>query len=100
MRRYAAKVDANQPAIVGHLRDLGWWVECTHTVGGGFPDLICAKRGRFVPAEVKDGAKPPSARELTPDQEKWHAEVGRYGVEVEILTCLDDVLAMDRKYSR
>lgn len=73
MRR-AAKVDANQPEIVAALRKLGCSVKPCHTVGEGFPDLACGYRGQTYLVEIKDGAKPPSARRLTPDQVKFHDE--------------------------
>lgn len=72
MRR-AAKIDANQPAIVAALRALGAFVQPLHTVGQGCPDLLVAFRGQTLLVEVKDGSKPPSARALTPDQKMWHA---------------------------
>lgn len=74
MRR-AAKSDANQAAIVADLRKLGCSVLHLHTVGQGCPDLLVAykMRGNTL-LEVKDGSKPPSARKLTPAQEKFHAE--------------------------
>lgn len=72
MRR-AAKIDANQPAIVAALRAAGAVVHPMHAVGNGFPDLIVLFRGVTMAMEVKDGAKPPSARALTPDQQKLHA---------------------------
>jgi hypothetical protein len=72
--RRAAKIDANQPAIVKALRALGAFVQPLHTVGDGCPDLLVAFRGQTLLVEVKDGSKPPSARSLTEDQQKWHAE--------------------------
>lgn len=72
MRR-AAKIDRNQPEIVAALRQAGAMVVPTHAVGNGFPDLIVLFRGVTMAMEVKDGAKPPSARALTPDQQKFHA---------------------------
>jgi len=69
----AAKIDANQPEIVQALRKAGASVQSLHTVGGGVPDLLCSLPGVSFLVEVKDGAKPPSAQKLTPDQEKWHA---------------------------
>ncbi len=73
MRR-AAKIDANQPAIVDGLRRLGYRVQSLASVGQGVPDLLVGcPDGRLVLLEVKDGAKPPSARKLTPDEEAWHA---------------------------
>lgn len=74
MRR-AAKVDANQAAIVSALRDAGCGVLDLSAVGKGCPDLLV--HGPCYPwrtclMEVKDGDKPPSARKLTPDQVKFH----------------------------
>ena len=73
MRR-AAKVDANQPEIVAALRKSGCSVEHLHSVGGGVPDLLVGVAGLNLLLEVKDGAKPPSARKLTPDQVEWHGK--------------------------
>lgn len=73
MRR-AAKIDANQPAIVKALRSIGATVQPLHTVGQGVPDLLVGWRGMTLLFEVKDGSKPPSERKLTPDQEKWHED--------------------------
>jgi hypothetical protein len=37
--------------------------------------------------EVKDGAKPPSARKLTPEQEEWHRHW-----PVAVVTSVDEAL--------
>lgn len=68
----AAKVDANQPEIVATFRKLGCEVAHTHMVGSGFPDIVvrCGDIVRLV--EIKDGAKPPSARKLTKPEAKFH----------------------------
>jgi hypothetical protein len=71
MRR-AAKIDANQTAIVKALRQMGCTVQHLHSVGDGCPDLLVGAHGVTLLVEVKDGSKPPSARRLTPDQEIWH----------------------------
>jgi hypothetical protein len=70
--RRAAKVDANQAEIVAALRAVGATVTPLHAVGQGCPDLLVGYRGVNFCVEVKDGAKPPSARKLTPDQVSWH----------------------------
>lgn len=72
MRR-AANIDANQPEIVDALRKAGASVQCLHTVGDGVPDLLVGYRGVNLLMEVKDGKKPPSRRQLTEDEVKWHA---------------------------
>ncbi len=77
MRR-AHKVDGNQRKIVATLRAAGASVQILSSVGQGVPDLLVGlidRRlgdGRNLLMEVKDGSKPPSARELTPDEADWH----------------------------
>lgn len=73
MRR-ASKVDANQSRVVDALRAIGCSVQSLASIGDGCPDLLVGYRGRNVIAEVKDGSKPPSKRQLTPDQVEWHRD--------------------------
>lgn len=63
MRR-AARVDENQGLIVKALRACGSTVRII-TQGDGIPDLLVGYRGHTILMEVKDGNKPPSARQLT-----------------------------------
>lgn len=72
MNQFASQTDDNQKQVVKALRGIGALVYTMHQVGGGFPDLLVGWRGRWLPVEVKDGSKPPSARELTPLQRDWH----------------------------
>ena len=72
MRR-AAKTDDNQAEIVAALRKIGATVQPLHAIGQGCPDILVGWRGMNTILEIKDGKKPPSARKLTEDQEKWHA---------------------------
>ena len=80
---HAKKVDANQAEIVETFRYLGARVAITSSVGGGFTDLVVqyVYPNRYfnrstitMLVEIKDGAKPPSKRKLTPEQVKFHAE--------------------------
>lgn len=71
MRR-ASKVDANQAEIVRALRGVGCSVQPLHAVGGGVPDLLVGYRNNNFLVEVKDGNKPPWARQLTGQQREWH----------------------------
>lgn len=82
MRR-AARVDANQAEIVKALRQIGATVTPLHRVGQGVSDLLVSFRQRWLVLEVKDGAKPPSARELTPDEKEW---IGKQKAPVYIVT--------------
>ena len=68
-----AKVDANQQEIVETLRSRGASVQSLARVGDGCPDLLVGWRGKNTVLEVKDGAKSPSRRRLTPDERRWHA---------------------------
>lgn len=70
MRR-AAKIDANQTAIVSALQAAGASVQSLAAVGNGVPDLLVGRASRIWLIECKDGNKPPSARQLTPDQREW-----------------------------
>lgn len=91
----AAKVDANHSAIVKALRQAGCSVQSLAAVGRGCPDLLiyAPARREHILAEVKDGSKPPSARELTPDQCEWHCN---WRGPVQIVTSVDEALAMVR----
>lgn len=43
-------------------------------MGRGVPDLLVGFRGANLLLEIKDGAKQPSKRQLTPDEAAWHAK--------------------------
>lgn len=70
MRR-AGRVDQNQSDIVDALLKLGASVDSMSGRGDGVPDLLVGFRGRSIMLEVKDGAKPPSRRQLTADERRW-----------------------------
>lgn len=91
MRR-RARVDSNQAEITAALRKAGASVQPLHSIGKGCPDLLVGFRGRNLLFEVKDGNKPPSAQELTPDGFKWSRMwIGQYHIvrsADEALACL------------
>lgn len=62
--------DANQKAVVNALLSIGASVLVLSDVGDGCPDLLAGFRGVNFLLEVKDGDKPPSARKLTPAEQK------------------------------
>ena len=70
MRRYG-KTDANHSVIVAAFRKLGCSVLSLAPLGNGAPDLAVGYGGLTCLVEVKDGAKPPSAQALTPDQKQF-----------------------------
>ena len=71
--RYANRIDANQNAIVDTLRGCGATVRIV-SQGDGIPDLLVGYQGYTILMEVKDGSKPPSARTLTPAEQKFFDE--------------------------
>ncbi|MFL9582384.1 hypothetical protein [Stenotrophomonas sp. AB1(2024)] len=89
MRR-AARRDENHAEIVAGLRKSGCDVVDLGAVGNGCPDLLVRRCGRLILIEVKDGAKPPSERRLTPDQVKFHA---LWGDSVVVVTSLTEALS-------
>ena len=72
--RRAAKVDANQAAIVGALLACGCEVQSLAAVGGGVADLLVHHKAtrRLLLVEIKDGARVPSERKLRATQVEWH----------------------------
>ena len=77
MRRRAARVDGNHADVVKALRKAGCLAYSTAPLGHGFPDVcVWSPYTKAIHLlEVKDGSKPPSARELTPD-ERAFADAG------------------------
>ena len=72
MRR-AARVDDNQMEIVRAMRAVGATVRVI-TQGDGLPDLLVGYNGHTILMEIKDGNKPPSARKLTDNEQKFFDE--------------------------
>lgn len=87
------RTDRNQAEIVSALRKVGCSVTPTHMVGDGFPDLVVGRNGINHLIEIKDGAKPPSARELTKDEKKFHIE---WRGTVHVVYSVDDALKLLR----
>jgi hypothetical protein len=85
MRR-AARRDDNEQEIVKALRKAGAHVAYLDTPA----DLLVGYRGRTIILEVKDGNKPPSARKLTPNEQKFHDEWT--GGALHIVTCTKEAI--------
>ena len=87
--RHAARIDANQEQIVAALRAMGATVRIV-TQGNGLPDLLVGFRVMTILMEVKDGQKVPSARKLTPAEQKFFEE-WRGGI-VAIVNSVDEAI--------
>lgn len=95
--RPRARIDANQPDIVKALRAAGASVQSLADLGCGVPDLLIGWRGTNLLFEVKDGTKRPSARRLTPDEERWH---GRWSGQVTVVESADAAVSALSTLSR
>jgi hypothetical protein len=84
--RFAAKRDANEPAIIAALQLAGWSI---FQVGAtGFPDLVAVRRGvsHFLEVKMAKGA-------LTEAQVKLHRRMAAAGLAVHIVRTPDEALA-------
>lgn len=95
----AKRKDENHNAITEHLERHGWSVADTSGLGFGFPDAVVSKGGFFTAVvEYKDGAKPPSARKLTPAEEDFRRNwTGAY---VLAISPEDALTQLEALYSR
>lgn len=98
--RVRARVDRNQPEIVAALRKAGAVVQCTHQLGGGFPDLFCNFRGRIFGFEVKDPQQPPSKRKLTDDEQAWIDNWNRSGQTVFVIETAESAISIMQERTR
>jgi hypothetical protein len=69
----------------------------TASLGNGAPDIIvaCPSKNGYINilVEIKDGSKPPSARRLTADEQKFR---DNWKGDYRIITSVDDVLELLR----
>ena len=89
MRR-AARRDDNEKQIIDALRRCGAYVKVIND--DGTFDLLVAYHGVTLLLEVKDGAKPPSARKLTDAEQKFHDEWPNDNLH--IVNSVDEALAL------
>lgn len=105
----ANRLDANQPDLIEFWESLGIGIQRLNAVKGGCPDVLLMTdgltlMGQFdreevvrrleglpgliihaganLMVEIKDGAKPPSERKLTPTEVKWWARYETIGAKV------------------
>lgn len=91
--RKRARIDANQPAIVKALRQVGCSVLLIHQLGDGAPDLLVGIRGSNLLMEVKDGDKAPSEQILTTDEFDFHL---KWKGNVWVVRSVDEALQIVR----
>jgi len=91
MRR-AARRDNGEQSIIKAMRAEGAYVKVINDEGTF--DLLCWYNGRTLLLEIKDGSKPPSARRLTPAEQKFHDEWP--GSDLYIVNSVEEAIALLR----
>lgn len=91
MRR-AARRDTGEQDIIKAMREVGAYVKAVNDEG--LFDLLVSYRGETLLIEVKDGAKPPSARRLTEAEQKFHDEWP--GSNLYIINSVEEALSLLR----
>lgn len=91
MARRDARTDANQTELVKVLGQLGATVENTSGAHNGFTDIVVGLQGVTVLVEIKDGAKVPSARKLTPAQIEVH---DRFTGAITVIETVDQAVML------
>lgn len=92
--RKIAKRDGNHKSVVDAFRTLGCSVLDLGSVGGGCPDILVGVHGVNTLVEIKDGSRPPSARQLTSDQVEFMASWK--GQVIVIISCDQVRMVYDR----
>jgi len=80
------RVDANQPAIVAELRQMGYRVAVISDLGRGLPDIIVGGHGLVFLCEVKN---PEEKWSLTPSEREFHE---LWSGMVHIVETTEDIL--------
>jgi len=87
-----ARVDGNQKEIVKQLRAIGATVLHTHQLKNCF-DILVGWKGKNFAFEIKDSAKPKSARQLTEGEQKffdiWRGQVDKVESFEEIMKIIN-----------
>ena len=97
-RRYSARSDTNQAAIVEALRRAGCTVESLHRVGGGVPDLLVGWRGLSGrPFNLLLEVKTTLAGKLTLDEAAWH---GDWEGQVDVVRDPQEAVIIAQNYRR
>lgn len=87
----ANRTDANQTEIVAHFKKFGCSVLNISSLKNAC-DVIVSMHGRSIFIEIKDSAKPPSARKLTEGEQLFKATTQGCWRLVESIKDADDVI--------
>lgn len=89
-------MDGNSAEIIAAFRKFGCSVLPMHTLKNAC-DCAIGLNNKTVLVEIKDGSKPPSGRQLTKGERKFHEQ---WKGGVHIIEDLGDVIALVRALER
>tara|TARA_R110000782_G_scaffold10953_1_gene33805 strand:+ start:53 stop:340 length:288 start_codon:yes stop_codon:yes gene_type:complete len=92
----AARKDSNHKEVVSAMEKIGASVIDLWQVKNAF-DVLALYRGKAFIIEIKDGAKPPSARKLTEGEIKCKNKVERAGVDYHIIKSVQEAIDLITK---
>ena len=92
--RLAARKDDNHNEISNAFERLGWSVLDIHQLPD-CADIVVGKCNQSIVIEIKDGSKPPSKQKLTNGEMAFK---DRWKGDYRIVTCIQDVIDIDREY--
>ena len=74
---------------------MGYSVAITSQLGDGFPDIIVGIKNINIMFEIKDENKPPSKRQLTPDEAKF---ASLWRGQYSVIESLEQAIAYIKDY--
>ena len=84
--------DANHAEVVQALQRIGCiWIDATKSPSFGCDGFILFRR-RMIPVEIKDGQKPPSARQLTTNELVLRAHCRAAGIPYLTVLSAEDAI--------
>ena len=92
MPKYNAHKDTVQTPIVKALRQVGAFVAVTHTLGGGFPDIVVGYDNVWTPLELKT-----PGGTLTPEEELFWLRARRAGCDIQLAYSTEDAIRIPRR---
>ena len=92
----AARKDANHKEIVTAMRKIGAAVIDTSQIKKAFDCLVIFQGNTFI-MEIKDGAKPPSARKLTEGEIECKNLIESRGGKYHVIKSVDEALELITK---
>ena len=100
MRAYANRKDSNHADVVAAFRAAGCLVVDVSNVACGCDLFVWSRQSGWMPFEIKDGEKPPSARRLTETEIALQQQCRAAGAPYVIVLSCDEAVKLTGGNSR